>query len=70
MRAEGTYNPRGGSQEHATLVCGEYTGDYWHLDEDIEEEYGEKEWERHKKGAEQRAKNYFLGTESKGFKAQ
>ena len=70
MRAEGVYSPRGGAREHATLVCGEYTGDYWVLDEGIETEYGEEEWDRHREGAEQRAKNYFLGPEFKGFKAQ
>ena len=70
MRAEGLYSPRGGTQEHATLVCGEYTGVYWVLDDDIETEYGEKEWNRHKQGSYKRACNYFHGTGSKGFKAQ
>jgi len=61
---------RGGTKEHATLVCGEYTGDDWILDGDIEEEYGDKEWETHRRGAEKRAANYFSGTGSTGFKAQ
>ena len=68
IRTDASNSAHAGPKERVTLVCGEYKGDEWELDDDLENEYGEEEWERHRIGAERRKNNYFVDTESKGFK--
>merc|ERR1712215_55932 len=51
IRTDVRSSARGGAKECVTLVSGEYMGDQWELEEELEEEYGEKEWERHRVGA-------------------
>jgi len=68
IRPDVTSKRRGGAKERVTLVDGEYHGDEWELEEPLEEEYGEKEWARHREGTEREKANYFVGTISTGFK--
>jgi len=68
IRPDVTSRRRGGVKERVTLVAGEYHGDEWELEEPLEEEYGDKEWARHREGAEREKANYFVGTQSSGFK--
>ena len=68
IRADVRSQNRGGARERVTLVSGEYSGEEWELEEDLEEEYGQKEWERHREGAEREKQNYFDGTGGEGFK--
>ena len=68
IRPDVSSTKRGGAKERVTLVSGQYKGDMWELEDEIEEEYGEKEWERHREGAEREKANYFIGTEGNGFK--
>eukprot|EP00092_Neocalanus_flemingeri_P009695 GFUD01010441.1.p1 GENE.GFUD01010441.1~~GFUD01010441.1.p1 ORF type:complete len:295 (+),score=69.63 GFUD01010441.1:50-886(+) len=68
IRTDVHSSARGGVKECVTLVSGEYTGDEWELEEDLEEEYGDEEWESHRKGAEREKSNYFTGTGAEGFK--
>jgi len=63
-----TSRRRGGVKERVTLVAGEYHGDEWELEEPLETEYGDAEWARHREGAEREKANYFVGTQSTGFK--
>ena len=68
IRSDVHSNAQGGARERVTLVCGEYSGEDWELEEELEEEYGEAEWERHNRGAERERTNYFAGTGATGFK--
>ena len=68
IRADVRSSSRGGARERVTLVSGKYSGEEWELEEELEEDYGQKEWERHREGTERKKQNYFDGTLAKGFK--
>ena len=68
IRGDVKSSGRGGAKERVTLVSGEYLGDAYELEDDIQEEYGEREWEQHRLGAEREKANYFVGTIANGFK--
>eukprot|EP00088_Acartia_fossae_P058984 TRINITY_DN6952_c0_g1_i16.p1 TRINITY_DN6952_c0_g1~~TRINITY_DN6952_c0_g1_i16.p1 ORF type:complete len:293 (-),score=29.48 TRINITY_DN6952_c0_g1_i16:83-931(-) len=54
-------------RERATLVCGD-PGDSWDIEPDIQEEYGDKEWNEHKISMELERKNYFQDSQVTHFK--